>query len=95
MNNQNFNELKRLFDELSNTHSPSTIFATLLNGRPIYKAKRSLIKAIRLIEEGCVNIPSTHYANQAGKRFADRLCEIGENLDRPMSEEISPSTNPE
>jgi len=68
----NFTELKRLFDAECANHSSSVIFASLLDGLPINQAKRTLIEAVKLIEESCVNAEAIVSAIQLSSSSEER-----------------------
>jgi len=79
MTSDNFAELKRAFDAECTNQPPSAIFARLLEGRQIYKAKRSLFKAARLIEGSCFNLPVAHrpsLPDQEGSRYARQIRDL-------------------
>jgi len=51
----NFQELKRLFDAECAYVPSSYVLSRLLDGQPINEAKRNLIEAIKMIEESRVS----------------------------------------
>jgi len=93
-NTDNFAELKRLFDAHCANQPASLIFARLLEGRQIYKAKRSLFKAARLIEGSCFNLPVAHHPHhpmedQEGSPFARRVRDTWLKLKESQDEKES------
>jgi len=89
MTTHNLTELKRLFEEACQTTPPSVVLAYLFNGHSIHKAKTSLIRATRVIENSRVHVSPPQSS------FSDELFSLGERIDALKSGEVRPSIHHE